>query len=143
MNRAQPLPIFIAEFISCQDRQQLVESPLFVKVADHLPPFCPLDIPKHQVEGRTGNFPVRQGSKRIRNVWVAEVMIDYLACLFALALFLFLPSSDALCALFFLGRHCSFPRVRLIDVHGSAFMCRGIAASKIFLEYARSSLEAA
>src|SRR5262245_57399722 len=109
MDRAQPLPIFIAEFISRQDRHQLVESTLFVKVADYLPTFCPLDIPKHQVERRTGNFPVRRRSKRIRNVCVAEVMIDYLACLFALASFLFLPSSDALYALFFFGRHGGFP----------------------------------
>jgi hypothetical protein len=35
-------------------------------------------------------------------------MIDYFACLFALALFLFLPSGDALCALFFLGRLAAF-----------------------------------
>src|SRR6516164_2023511 len=113
MDRAQTLPIFIAEFISYQGRHQLIESPLFVKVADHLP--ASLDIPKHQLKRRIGNFPGRQGSKRIRNVWVAEVMIDYLACLFALALFLYLPSSDALCALFFLGRHCSLRCVRLIN----------------------------
>jgi hypothetical protein len=50
---------------------------------------------------------------------VAEVMIDDLACLFALALFLFLPSGDALCALFFFGRHCGFPYVGLINVHGT------------------------
>src|SRR6516164_10498196 len=131
MDRAQSLPIFIAEFISCQNGYQLVESPLFVKVADHFPASCSLDVPKRQLEGRNGNFPVRYGSKRVGNVRVAEVMIDDLACLFALALFLFLPSGDALCALFFFGGHRCPPRVRSIDVHGSVFLCRGIAASKI------------
>ena len=101
MDRAQPLPIFIAEFISCQDRHQLVESPLFVKVPDHLPAFCPLDIPKHQLEERTGNFPVRQGSKRIRNVWVAEVMIDYLACLFRAGVVPLLAKQRRVCRLGF------------------------------------------
>jgi hypothetical protein len=73
MDRAQPLSIFIAEFISCQNRHQLIEPPLFVKVGDHFPASCALNIPKHQLEGRAGNFPIRHGSKRIRNVWVAEV----------------------------------------------------------------------
>ena len=96
------------------------------------------------IKGRTGNFPVRQGSKRIRNVSVA-VMIDYLACLFALALFLFLPSGDALCALFFFGRQLRLS-MRWPDQCSWHALCpirSGIAASKIFLGNACSSHEAA
>jgi hypothetical protein len=53
---------------------------------------------------------------------VAEVMIDYLACLFALALFLFLPSSDALCAFFFFGAMTAF-----IAFAWSMFMVRSVS----------------
>jgi hypothetical protein len=106
-------------------------SPLIAKVSDHFPPSRSLDISKHQLDGRTWNFPIRQGPKRVRNIRVAQAMIDDSVCLLALALFCFLPSSGALCPLFFLGRHRGSPRVRLIDVHGSVSLCRGIAASKI------------
>jgi len=145
MDRAQYLSIFIAELISCQNRHQLVESPLFVKVEDHFPASCSLDVPKRQLEGRNGNFPVRYGSKRVGNVRVAEVMIDDLACLFALALFLFLPSGDALCALFFFGRQLRLS-MRWPDQCSWHALCpirSGIAASKIFLGNACSSHEAA